>query len=402
MAGLFDDLIPKATPQASGGLFDDLVPKSQTPLPPTPPALNLMDPTRPDVTPGQSYRARIDAAFAGGDQAERDKAIAALGPDAQMNALPGVLTGAVSRIGGLPGEILNTVSGLSDLTGFHGLAQGIRDYLPLPNMDQFGNLIAGQPENDEVTAFRKVGQLVGPGPLLRGGASTVGTLTKLGQGKPIQEAINAHNAGLTLIPRSVSKDGQSIEQQAFQAASGNVKTRQYFSLKNRPVINDLAAQDIELPKGTTRLTEKMITDQRAKFAADKAAIVDSLPAVENDQTFKDAMAAVGNRQSDVAKAFPHLAHDPEIEKLATSPDWQADSYPPRAAAGRVSMLRDQASGNLKAIGPGNQERHALGLAEKQAADALDDLIARNLIKTRPRTTLIMARHRSRITKKPAS
>jgi hypothetical protein len=43
-------------------------------------------------------------------------------------------------------------------------------------------------------------------------------------------------------------------------------------------------------------------------------------------------------------------------------------------------LRDDAAANLKAIGPGARLEHAKGLAQKQAADAMDDLIARNLIK----------------------
>ena len=183
----------------------------------------------------------------------------------------------------------------------------------------------------------------------------------------------AKEAGYVLPPNMAGENVGRIGK-LMQGWAGKSKTAQLASSKNQEVTNKLAAQALGLPEDAT-LNEAEFSKVRAEAGKAYAAVANSIPVVVADKQFKDEIAALGGASSQAAKYFPGIMKNSGVDALIKELSTR-DSAPPQAAIEVVKKLRFDANANLKA--PGDPAKHALGLSQRQAADAIDDLVERNL------------------------
>ena len=123
------------------------------------------------------------------------------------------------------------------------------------------------------------------------------------------------------------------------------------------------------------LTDSVFANVRRQAGADYQAIVESAPQMKMDNTFYEEMIELSGANGAAARDFPGLVDNKAIESVATQL-FDTDKFSPRGGLDMVKRLRFDANAHLKALG--DPEKHALGLAERSAADSLDDLMERNL------------------------
>ncbi len=190
------------------------------------------------------------------------------------------------------------------------------------------------------------------------------------------EAFDARKAGYVLPPAYIS-DKPGLISNVLAGWSGKIKTQQAASTKNQMVTNDLAAQALGLPKGTV-LTDQVFSQIRQNAGQAYQAVENAIPAITADAQYDATVASLGGKNSQAAQLFPKITSNPGIkdmvEELKSVP-----TIPTPAAVEIVKELRFNGNANLKA--QGDPSKHALGLAQRQAADAIDELMERNLSAT---------------------
>ena len=222
---------------------------------------------------------------------------------------------------------------------------------------------------------------MGGGPLAQYAASTLGSTLPYGatglrsvvKTDPRPAALEARKAGYVLPPAAISEK-PGLVSSVLAGWGGKIKTQQDASTKNQIVTNDLAAQSLGLPKGTT------LTDQTFKAIRDKAgqayaAVAQATPVIHADSAYDATVAGLGSRNGQAQQLFPKITKNPGIEELVT--DLQNNKQIPTPAAIEVvKELRFNANANMKARD--DPSKLALGYAQRQAADAIDSLMERNL------------------------
>lgn len=186
-------------------------------------------------------------------------------------------------------------------------------------------------------------------------------------------ALEARKAGYVLPPASISEKPGLISN-VLAGWSGKIKTQQAASARNQVVTNDLATKALGLPAETT-LTEEVFNNVRQQAGQAYQAVVDAVPSVKTDKTFKEAVEGIAGKNSQAAKAFPNITKNPGIAEMADEL-LSADEHPTRAWVDVVRELRFNGNANLKAMG--DPSKHALGLAQREAANAIDDMMERQI------------------------
>lgn len=281
----------------------------------------------------------------------------------------GAATGAPSGIIGMPGNV--------ESLGRHALATvgaPVSTQTILPTSSDVGNAIAGgPPANQDVAAGRMIGEFVGPGAIAKGlkmGSAAIAN--PITGGGPTAAAQAAHGAGFALPPAMASAKPGIISQ--LLSGSGKAKLQQAASAKNQEVTNRLASEGIGLP-GDTALGPEAFHAVRADASKAYTAVANSVPNIAPDEAFQATVGSLGERMSEAAKAFPGIIKNDQIENL-TKELQATQEFSPQAGLELVRHLRSNASANLRAFDdPGKQ---ALGLSQRHAADAVDDLIERRL------------------------
>jgi len=211
-------------------------------------------------------------------------------------------------------------------------------------------------------------------PLALAGAK-IATPSKTASVRP--EAKAAIAAGYRLPPGEIPPLGEkpSLLSRTLGSESGKIKTQQAASTANQINTNSIAAQDIGLHPKTT-LTDHAF-EQAMRPAAD---VYNALPTIAPeivlaDSATRGAVNRIGGRGSLVEKFFPSAKANPGIE--AVRQEMLANSSIPTSVGIKmISDYRHQAGANLKA--PGDAQRHALGLAQREAANVLENAIERSI------------------------
>lgn len=200
-----------------------------------------------------------------------------------------------------------------------------------------------------------------------------GASPSLIRAEPRPAALEARKAGYVLPPQMAS-DKPGIVSNVLAGWSGKIKTQQAASAKNQQVTNALASKALGLPSDIP-LTEK--TFQTIRDGAGKAyeAVKTAIPSVAPDKAFAEAVDTLGGANSQAAQHFPGITKNQAIIDLRNELK-VAKEFPTDAGIEVVKELRFNAKENLKAIG--DPSKHALGLAQRQAADQVDDLIEREI------------------------
>lgn len=181
------------------------------------------------------------------------------------------------------------------------------------------------------------------------------------------------NAGLVVPPSTINP---TLANQAVESLGGKIATQQQASVGNQKVLDTLGRQAIGLqPDGP--LTEQIVGQMRANEGKAYQAIKALPGKFAADPQYAKEVNSIGQEMKQVAQDFPNSTKNSAIDNLLS--DLNIGSYSPSSVLQKVKMLRADAGANFKAFN--DPERLALARAQRQAADALDGLVERNLAAT---------------------
>lgn len=302
------------------------------------------------------------------------------------------LYGVTTRGGPPPTGSGIVEGGLGALTGA-GLARSAAVAAKSPALKNLAKTMASNPGAQGVAGMSsgaavEVAKEAGAGPAGQTAAAIVGGLTPAGLGAVGRQAMKttvqpgyndvlqrSQEAGLMVPPGYVTRTpGMAIP----EGWAGKIKMQQQFSANNAPVIDAIAKKELGLPDHVT-LTPEVFESYRATrgraYEAVKKAF--DLPGAQvklkADDAFKDALTKLTGDYGKASQEFPDLFKSDAIDNLTAAVG--KDRFSAEAAVEAVRKLRKDATANMKIYDP---EKNAIGAAQKKAANALDDLIERNL------------------------
>lgn len=200
-------------------------------------------------------------------------------------------------------------------------------------------------------------------------------LARTVENTPTPQALAARASGYKLPPEEIMPH-PSLVSRLLAGEGGKVKRQQDFSQANQPNITRLAAESIGLPPNT-RINEAAL--DRAMQPAERvySNLTHSVPdtVLAADPAFHQAIANVGIPSAELARYFPEATKSPGIQQLRDELS-QNLSAPTDVVRRKIAALRMEAGKNYKK--PNDAEAHALGAAQRQGADALEDAIERSI------------------------
>jgi hypothetical protein len=178
-------------------------------------------------------------------------------------------------------------------------------------------------------------------------------------------ARRASEAGYVIPPADLEPGAVS---EAVSGLSGKIKTAQTASQRNQVVTDRLARQALGLQHGDelTAATLQKIRDQAASKGYEP---IRSFGSVQADRQYYDALSKISATQQGASKSFPGLADNgvQELTARLAQPVFDAGD-----AIDATRVLRAAAD---KAYSQGDK---TLGKANRQAADALEEMLDRYL------------------------
>lgn len=191
---------------------------------------------------------------------------------------------------------------------------------------------------------------------------------------PTQEILReGQRAGYVVPPATAS---QSIVAKGVESLAGKASTAQAASIKNQEVTNTLVRKALGLGKDQP-ITVSALEDLRATAGKVYDTISKSGEVVADTQ-YLDDLAKLGRSADEIAAAFPgaNVGATKQIGDLVDS--LLQDRFNSKAALQYLRELRKQASGNLSGMNAADPAKQALGMAQREAASTLEDLIGRHL------------------------
>jgi hypothetical protein len=267
----------------------------------------------------------------------------------QMAATGGINPAAILRKGA--GEAARQVAQTAAATG--GTEAGVE-------------LARAAPES---SILRTVAPLVGAvagGRLVPGGAAAA---------EGVREATlrEAKQAGY-VIPPTLARP--TWINRLLEGLAGKLTTEQMAALKNQPVTNELVRRSLGLPSGTP-LDREVLADIRREAGKAYEAVKGAGTLTADAHLVADA-DRIFSVYSGAARDFPALAR-PDVQTLTEA--IKAPSFGADSAIDAIRRLRDEAD---KAFRSGDS---GLGLANREAAAALERRMERHLATTGQRSLL---------------
>jgi hypothetical protein len=181
--------------------------------------------------------------------------------------------------------------------------------------------------------------------------------------------------GLVVPPSTINP---TLGNSMIESLGGKVGTQQQASVINQKGVDTLARRSMGLTADAP-VTEKILQGMR-KSEGQAYEVVKNFGAQYNvklkaDPEFVNATKAIGSDFSQAAAEFPNSTKNAAIEALNS--DLQIGAWTPKGILEKVKMLRADASSNFKAFD--DPAKLALARAQRQAAEALDGLVERNLV-----------------------
>lgn len=171
----------------------------------------------------------------------------------------------------------------------------------------------------------------------------------------------------------------SMVNKVAEGLAGKIKTAQKASAQNQEVTNALARKALGMQEGEP-ITPEALKSLRDTAGKVYAQIADAGEIVPDSQYLKD-LAQLGKGTDEIAAAFPgaNVGATKQINQMVDS--LLQDKFDSKAALQYLRELRKQASGNLSGINATDPAKQALGMAQREAASTLEDLIQRHLVAT---------------------
>jgi hypothetical protein len=210
-------------------------------------------------------------------------------------------------------------------------------------------------------------------------ASVLGGTRNIAEGAKNMEtgsrpsALAARQAGYVLPPASIN-DKPGFLSSIMAGWSGKIKTQQAASVKNQEVTNNLAATALGLPPGTT-LGKAVFEQVRQQAGQAYQAVANAVPTIKPDADFMNMVSNLGGKGGSAAQAFPTIVGNKEIQAITDELRGMGE-HPTSDWMAAVQALRFHANANLRnTIDP---TKHALGFAQRDAANAVDDMLERQI------------------------
>lgn len=270
--------------------------------------------------------------------------------------IPGVNTAVgASTIGGLMGA-LRPVTTEEAATNQSGLSPRVKSAA-------VGTLVGG--------ATKVLGGVAGDALARRAASRAAEGAALEAQNATRDAALRAGRAaGYVVSPSTINP---TIGRQAVESVGGKIATEQAASNINQRVTDALGREALGL-QPTAMLTDKSL-EQIRKTAGQAYEAVKAVPGRMNaDPEFRQATASIGADFAQAAQDFPASTRNTAIEAL--NADLAGGSFSPRGIIEKVKQLRFEAGSNFKAFD--DPAKLALARAQRQAAEALDGLVERNL------------------------
>lgn len=184
----------------------------------------------------------------------------------------------------------------------------------------------------------------------------------------------AREAGYVVPPATANPTALN---KLLEGSAGKLTTAQAASVKNQAVTNELAKKALGLATDEP-ITPGVLQDLRATAGKVYEQIADAGDIVPDAQ-FVDDLAQLGRGADEIASAFPgaNVGATKQIGEIVDS--LLQEKFSSKAALQYLRELRKQASGNLSGMNAADPAKQALGMAQREAAATLEDLIGRHLV-----------------------
>jgi hypothetical protein len=186
----------------------------------------------------------------------------------------------------------------------------------------------------------------------------------------------ARKVGYVVPP---SSSNPTALNRAVEGISGKAATQQSAAVKNQQVTNRLVRKALGLPSDAplTKTTLNTIRSQEGHvYKAVKGA-----GRIVVDDAYVDDLAKLSESVDEVAKDFPELNVGANKEIHALTDSLLKDSFDSGSAVELMKQLRKEASSNLSFAASADPAKKALGMAQRDAAGAVEDMLIRHLENT---------------------
>lgn len=191
-----------------------------------------------------------------------------------------------------------------------------------------------------------------------------------------REFSRAQGAGYVVPPASVRP---SLGNVALESVGGKAAMQQLSSNRNQEVTNQLAARSIGLSENQP-ITQASLRELRNK-AGDVYKAIKAAGQITPDEQYFDDLAALRQSTAQIAKDFPeaNIGSAKEVDELVKS--LAQPSFDSKSAIEYIKQLRKAATGHLSGANAADPAKQSLGMAQRDAAAALEEMIARHLQQT---------------------
>lgn len=307
------------------------------------------------------------------DQANRDKYGNVLG------TLKGAVVDPIGRLGSAATIPMNALAAASaPITGaIHSVG---------------GTALAALPGMNKETADNMLDKaMIGIGPRgMEGGTQGVANAADAATAARAQESIaanaarvaqqpilaKAREAGYVITPAETKAPGSTAN--ALSMVSGKLGMQQAASERNRAVTDSIVKADLGLPSDAhlDETTLDKVRDFHGGAYEQMKNAANALPGgkIRGDNTFLNEITNLDNMSDEFRADFPEYKKNPDVDKLKDTVLKQ--EFSGSSGIEIVKRLRDDSKTNLKDFSdPG---KRSLGFAQRDAANAVEDLIDRNL------------------------
>lgn len=210
-----------------------------------------------------------------------------------------------------------------------------------------------------------------PAPRIKNGAPAGFITPKANPTEAILEA--AQKEGFVVPPASASR---SVVAKAAESAADKASTAQSASAMNMEKFNSLARRALGM-NADEPITPDALSAIRAK-AGEVYKAIGNAGEIAADSQYVDDLAKLGQSADEIAAAFPgaNVGASKQIQELADS--LLQNKFDSKAALQYLKELRKMASGNMSGMNAADPAKKALGMAQREAAATLEDLIGRHL------------------------
>lgn len=191
-----------------------------------------------------------------------------------------------------------------------------------------------------------------------------------------REFSKAQREGYVVPPASVRPSAPIV---ALESVAGKAATQQIASGRNQEVTNALASRAVGLSPNQPITPEALGQIRQQAGQAYKA--IKATGTIKPDMQYFDDLANIRQTTAEIAKDFPEadIGSGEAINKLVKS--LAQDKFDASSAVEYIKQLRKSATSLMSGANAGDPAKLSLGRAQRDAAEALEEMVTRHLADT---------------------